>query len=365
MKILYIITRGDSIGGTQIHVRDFSLRLKAEGHEPVVVVGTPGLLTEQLTRAGLRFIHLPELVRPIHPVKDLIAVRKLRRILRAEQPAIVSSHASKAGTVARLAARGLPLASVFTAHGWAFTDGVSPVKARLYAAVERCMSRFCDAIITVSQNDFDLAVEHGVASAPKMVRIHNGMPPRPAPERRAYGDPPRLIMVARFQRQKDHDTLFAALAELKDLTWRIDLVGDGPLLETYRARAAALGIVERTAFLGQRDDVPELLDRSDIFLLVSRWEGFPRSTIEAMRAALPVLISDVGGSAEAVIPGKTGYLIPREDSRVLADLIRGLLKDPARGAALGRAGRSRYEAEFSFDAMYARTWDVYTRVLEA
>jgi len=133
-------------------------------------------------------------------------------------------------------------------------------------------------------------------------------------------------------------------------------------MEDCRSLAEELGISDRVVFSGQRRDVAERLAAADIFVLASRWEGFPRSILEAMRAGLPVAASDVGGSGESVVDGKTGYLVPREDPEALRTRLGELMASPDLRLQLGKAGRERYEKNFTFDAMYGKTLTVYKEV---
>ena len=127
--------------------------------------------------------------------------------------------------------------------------------------------------------------------------------------------------------------------------------------------AGALGVADRVHFLGARDDVTAILDRADIYALVSQWEGLPRSILEAMRSGLPVVASDVGGVAEAVLPGKTGFLARPGDTKALATRLEQLIKDGRLRQALGSAGRRSYEENFRFELMRDRTMSVYENVI--
>jgi glycosyltransferase involved in cell wall biosynthesis len=128
--------------------------------------------------------------------------------------------------------------------------------------------------------------------------------------------------------------------------------------------AASLGIGPRIHFLGQRTDVDRLLAQAQVGVLVSKWEGFPLSILEAMRAGLPVVASDVGGVAEAVQNEATGYVVPRADVRQLRDRIAAVLTSPDLRIRLGTQGRARYEQHFTLERMVARTLAVYREVLQ-
>lgn len=366
MHICFIITRGDSIGGAQIHVRDMAIALRKDGHDASVLVGAPGDLTDQLERAGIPWEHVPLLVRPIRPWKDLRAVFSVASRLRRLKPDLVSCHTAKAGMVGRLAAFVAGRPSIFTAHGWQFADGIPGKQAKAVLLIEKLISPLCRKVITVSRYDYDLAVRKRAVNPKKMLTIHNGLPWME--DRDSFGASPaerpcRLLMVARFQEQKDHASLLTALGGLKGLSWELDLVGDGPGMEAEKERARDLGLETRIEFSGQRLDVPERMEKADIYLLISNWEGFPRSIIEAMRGGLPVIASDVGGCNESVAEGETGFLVPRGDAGLLRKRIATLINDPALRRRMGRFGRRRYEEYFTFQIMYEKTLELYREVL--
>src|SRR5690606_10023317 len=123
---------------------------------------------------------------------------------------------------------------------------------------------------------------------------------------------------------KDPLTAIAALARLRELDWRCEFIGDGPLRPEVEAALRGSGIEDRVELLGARDDVPERLAAAQLFLLSSRREGFPVSVLEAMRAGLPVVASDVGGIGEALTPG-CGSLVEPGSAAVLADALAPLI----------------------------------------
>jgi len=361
VKVTYIITRADHYGGAQIHIRDLSIWMKSQGCSASVIAGNTGSLSTDLTHNDIAFSIAPSLKRSIHPIADIISFFQIRRILKKDNPDIVSCHSSKAGIVGRLATWSLCIPSVFTAHGWSFTDGISPKKRLIYKWVERFGALFGNHIITVSRYDKVLALRNKVTRAKKMTVIHNGKPYR-APKKSHYNDIPQLCMVARFSPQKDHKTLINALGGLKNHKWHLNLVGDGTPSEA-KAQAEQLGILDKITFHGQMDNVPEYLESQDAFILASHWEGFPRSIIEAMRASLPVITTRTAGSPESVRPFKTGYIVPERNAKALERAINLLISDPIRRFTMGEAGRIRYESRFTFNDMAEKTINVYQTVL--
>lgn len=364
MRIAYIITRSDDLGGAQIHVRDLTSALHGSDHEVVVLVGGGGVLARQLEARGVEVVQLRHMARPIRPFSDFRALRELIGGLRRIRPDIISTHSSKAGILGRLAGRRLGIPTITTAHGWLFDLPLKGRRQRLVWRIEKGMAPLARRIVTVCESDRQLAIDSGVSEPDRFVTIHNAMPDV---ERDLRADasvaPPRLLMVARFAAQKDHATLFRALANLTDLEWTLDLVGSGPLEESVRTLSRSLGLSERVRFLGMREDVPELIAGSQLYLLVSHWEGFPRSILEALRGGLPVIASDVGGVREAVIDGETGFVVPENDDVLLADRLKQLIQDAELRATMGQAAREHYEAHFTFDRLVGETLSLYESVL--
>jgi glycosyltransferase involved in cell wall biosynthesis len=364
MRVAYVITRVDDLGGSQIHVRDLSVALQSRGHQVAVFAGKRGVLSRQLSQLGVRYVEIPELERELNPMRDAVALGRLRAALRAFGPDLVSAHCAKAGVLGRVAARSLRVPALFTAHGWAFTEGVPPRRQALYRWMERSAAPLAHRIIVVSDWDRRTALRERVAPLWKLRRVYNGMPDVDADQRARPGSAPvRLIMIARLCEQKDHATLFRALRELRDLEWHLDLIGDGPLRKNIGQRVEELGLGERVSVLGLREDAAQLLARAHVYLLIANWEGFPRSILEAMRAGLPVIASDVGGVSESVADGTSGFLIPRSDVRVLADRLRRLIDSPPLRLTMGKEGRVRYEQRFTFERALDETLDVYREVV--
>lgn len=179
MHIAFIVTRADSIGGAQIHVRDMAYRLLTDNHRVSVLTGSEGPLTDILHDAGIEVRILPHLVRPMNPFKDILAILETRKALQDLKPDLLSTHTAKAGFVGRVAAWTLGIPSIFTVHGWQFAEGISPFQRFVVESLERFTAKICRKIITVSEYDRELALRRKVVPQEKMITIHNGMPDVP------------------------------------------------------------------------------------------------------------------------------------------------------------------------------------------
>ena len=253
---------------------------------------------------------------------------------------------------------------VYTAHGWSFADGVAQPGRAVYKFLERRFAPMADAIITVCQADREYALVNSVGRSDQLIAVNNGIVYMPLKTTTQKVDlAPKIVMVARFEQPKDHLMLVSSLSGIKDIDWSLDLVGDGPLLDSVRNRVFQLGIQDRVNFLGRRSDVAAILEKSDVFVLTSFWEGFPLSIIEAMRASIPTIASNVGGVAEAIDEGVTGFLIDVGDVSALQIYLRELILDPEKRRALGENARLKYEDSFTFEIMAKKTLEVYEAVL--
>ncbi len=363
-RIVFVITRADDLGGAQVHVLEMASALKERGFEVEVLAGGGGVLFEALSRRGVSGRKLEKMVHPIRPAKDLAALKELRGVLQELKPDLVTTHSNKAGFLGRLAARSLNIPVLHTSHGFLFNRGKRSLSGRFYRVMEKTAARAGGKVIAVSKSEFEAARELKVIPAEKMAVVYNGLPDVGGGLRAdPLQEPPRLVMVARFAAPKDHGTLLKALGGLKGKQWSLDLVGGGPGMAKARELVRKLGLVERVNFLGTRGDVPQILASAQVFILSSGREGFPLSTLEAMRAGLPVVASEVGGVGEAVADGESGLLFTPGDVKGLREQLGVLIDDPGLRRAMGEAGRRRFTEHFSLEQMVEKTIQVYESMI--
>ena len=362
MKILYIITQS-VLGGAQANVYDLIANFSKD-NEVHLATGDSGPLTENVIELGVTVHILPNLTRNIQLFGDFNAVKKCISLIHQIKPDIIHAHSSKAGVVARVAGWICKVPVVFTAHGWGFTPG-TPNKRRVVALIaEKLLAPLTAKLICVSENDRQLALSLGVGSKNSLVTVRYGIGNIPVSLADPARNPARLIMVARFNEQKDQATLLKAISQLNDHSIHLDLVGSGPSWKSCKDLAKSLAIEDQVSFLGDRRDVPDLLAQFQIFILSTNYEGLPISILEAMRSGLPVVATSVNGIPEEVEHGKTGLLVPRHDVQALADALQTLIQSPEIRQQMGKAGRQKFEQEFTVDRMIAETKAIYEQVLK-
>ena len=239
-------------------------------------------------------------------------------------------------------------------------------------AAHAAMVKEIDALVCVSAG---CAASHVAAGVPKhLVRVvRNGAVARPVSRPRAEtramlgidADARLVLTVARFTEQKGHHVLLAAIPNILEACPLavFAMAGDGPLMPEFAERAAPHAEGGAVRLLGARTDVGDLLAAADLFVLPSLFEGLPLVLLEAMAANLPCVATRIGGTKDAVLDGKTGWLAAPDDADDLARAVIDALSDPAGRAQRAQAGRDRFQRHFSAARMAVDTEAVYREVL--
>lgn len=412
MKILQIITLGDSIGGAQIHVLDLSINLHERGHDVHVLTGTFGELNKRLTQAGVPNSQLKTMHHGIRPLHDIRCFMELRQFIKAFKPDVVAAHSSKAGIIGRLVCFFLGIPNTFTVHGWSFKANTSRMRQQLYFWIEKFMGIFSCKLITVAPTVYELGIKHKIVPPEKLVIVLNGVrdfaqelrsktistegvknldyekptlfqqkTTQPSIELAGVddfeenwlpeilnieeeNDTIKLVMSARFQREKDHETLIKALIPLKNEPFHLQLLGDGTeTLGEIQNLVKENDLTKKIAFVGFTNNVLGYLQQADVCILTSHTEGLPLSILEAMSLGLPIVASNVGGISNQVENGCNGYLVKRNDVEDLTEKIKLLMNNSTLRRQMGRNSRVLYEKEFKLEKMVDKTLAVYMSVL--
>ena len=348
-------------GGVGRHVRDLIEGLVARGHE--VAVCSPAL--PQGLRQPVAHVHI-DLRRAVAPGADTSALLRLARVVRDLRPDVIHAHSSKAGAIARLARPFFAHTPVlYTPHGYAFAGYFSRSLERLaYLGIERTLAPLTSRVVCVCEAEAQLA--RSIGSRERVRVIHNGIAPAGEGDADA-----RLLALSRggpvigaltlLRPGKGLETLIAATPQVlaSHPEARVAIVGQGPDLAKLRAQAVALGVAEEIHFLGPTEQPLPSLRAMDVFVHPSWAESFPYVILEAMSLSLPIVASDVGGVAEAVVDRDSGLLVRPRDERALARALVAVLDDRARARRLGERARSRLELRFTRTEMVERLAELY------
>ena len=177
--------------------------------------------------------------------------------------------------------------------------------------------------------------------------------------------PAKMLFVGRLVYQKGLDLLIRALGELTDLPWQLCLVGDGPHRPALENLAADLGIANRIEFKGWvgKDVVNQIYQDSNLFVFPSRHEGMPNAVLEAMASGLPVIASNIAGNEELVVHGKTGFLVPPENTAALVKAIKNLISDSERMMKFGAESRTRVKQKYTWENAANQYLDLIQKVV--
>ena len=381
MKVLHVITRLDR-GGSSESTLLTAIGLAREGYEVTVATGPTSTMPAQYEgeakEAGVRFVSIPHLVRALNPLRDILALGSLFRLLRARRFDIVHTHTSKAGILGRLAAclARVPVL-VHTPHGHIFYGYFNLPLTRVFILLERLAARSTDRIITLSQRGKEEHVAFGIAPPEKFTVIHSGIGLAEG-ERKTIGifqkkqelgipeKAPVIGTAGRLVPIKGHRYLLSAFSQVrKALPQAILLLGgDGPLRKELEKQARQLRVSEGIRFLGWREDLGEIITLMDVFVLPSLNEGMGRVLVEAQLQGKPAVASRVGGIPDIVGEGETGLLVPPHDPDSLARAIMHLLSNPEVARRMGTHGKQKALANFSEKSAREKTKALYEELFE-
>ena len=299
---------------------------------------------------------------------ELFLFLKLARLFREQRVDILHAKGWPALFDGVLGARiaGVPVV-IYSEHGKNTDDFFEIKKRRVWT--RRLLAPFMDKIVTVSEELKRGLVEITGLNEKRIVCIHNGVEffdicVESAKKRKELGVEQGDILVGtvgRLDPVKNFD-IFIRSAEmvLKEFPQvKFLLVGDGPIRKDLELLVSELGLSRHVIFLGERNDVAELLNVMDIFVLPSKSEGLSNTILEAMSVGLPVIATNVGGNPELVIDGETGVLIQPWDASVLAAAIINLLRDNEKRKKMGDAGFIKAKGEFSIEKMVKSYEELY------
>jgi glycosyltransferase involved in cell wall biosynthesis len=358
LKILHVVTLSER-GGAQRHVGDVAAAQVARGHDVHLACAPGGPLIAEARAAGVTVHEQPSMVRDIKPIADVVELARLARLIGRVRPDIVHGHSSKAGLLARLAARRRGVPSVYTAHGFVFLEPLGRAKRQIYLWVERLGARAGSRVIAVSRRDAEAAIAKRIVRADGITVIPNGYRPPGPPPSLPVGKPVRFLAIANPYPTKGLDVLIDAVRGIAGLPIAVEIAGDGPLRASLESRAAGLPV----RFLGRIEDVPAALAAAHVSVLPSRKEGWPYAALEAMGAGRPVIATDVGGLSEMLDGAACGWIVPPGDAGALAAAMRAAIADPEEVARRGAAAHRRVIDRFTVESMVDRIGEEYARAV--
>jgi glycosyltransferase involved in cell wall biosynthesis len=381
IRVLRVIARMN-LGGPAHHVALLSRGLAERGYETLLVTGRVGAGEEEHTDLdGFRVRYLDRLGPKIRPLRDLLALVELIRVVRAFRPDIVETHTAKAGMLGRLAAllarRRRPVV-IHTYHGHVLRGYFGRLKTGAFRAIERGLAKVSDRLIGVSTATVDELVELGIAPRSKFAVVPLGLELDPflalglspngnfREEIGAGSEEVLFTYTGRLVPIKRPELMLRALARAREggTPARVAVVGDGLLRPQLEGLAQSLGCAGAVDFLGYRRDLARIAAGSDAALLTSDNEGTPVALIEAAAAGRPAVATAVGGVADIVVEG-AGLLAPPGDESAIAAAIAQIAAERELRRSMGTRAREHVAERFTVARLLDDVDLLYSRLLAA
>lgn len=391
-KILRILNRFN-LGGPTYNAAYLTKYLSSE-FETLLVGGVKDKTEDSseyiLEKLGIKPIIIPEMRRSINPLNDFIAFQKIVNIIRDFKPEIVHTHASKAGTIGRLAALRCKVpVIVHTFHGHVFHSYFSNYKTVIIKSIEQSLAKRSSKIIAVSDNQkYELSEKYNITDSDNIEVIplgfdlsrfrENTIEKRKAFRHKYHIEDNEIAIgvIGRLVPIKNHDLFLNAIKYIKERTTkkvRAFIIGDGESMESLKYKTKQLNIdfidftkkdgVATLTFTSWIKNIDYAYAGLDIVALTSRNEGTPVSLIEAQAANKPIVSTNVGGIENIVIPNRTALLTRNGGEDDYAYKLLNMIEDDALRIGMTQNGWDYVKNKFHYSRLIQDMSDLYFKLL--
>lgn len=370
MRVCFVIT-DLAFGGAETQVVALAKELSRRKHEVFLISMLPPVaFVDELSAFGIKVFSL-DMKRGF---PNPLAILNLWRILSQLKPDIIHSHMIHANILSRVTGvfYKRPVL-ICTAHSLSEKGRHRSENFRVF--LYRITDSFCDLTTQVSPQGVERYKALRAVNPNKILYVPNGVDTEKfKPDvcvrdnlRKEFGLSESFVWIAvgRFDPPKDYHNMLTAFSIVlkQESSANLVIVGDGPLRPLMESFAKEMGIKDKVLFLGIREDVGKLLNVADGFVLSSEWEGLPLVLLEAASTGLPIVATNVGGNAEVVIDGETGFLVPPKDPIRLSEAMLRLMKLPkSERLKMGFKGRDHVIQNFSLQHI-VDIWEELYRLL--
>ncbi len=380
IRVGHVITRFHGAGGAKNTIMTCAGLDKSQFEVDLIVGASADKWRAE--GAGVTWIQIPDLVRQVHPVKDVRAARSLKHLFAERHYDIVHTHLGKAGILGRWAASQVktPI-TIHGLHGATFNPTQSAISNAVYLMLEKKAMAWTDKIISVGEDLMQRYLDAGVGRPEDYVIIHSGMDLtafRRAAEmsreqrlakRRQLGIPEDAFIagyIAALEWRKGHHHLIDVMKELAPTYPKLHMVFAGEGFSSQRLKQLVMdaGLTDRIHFLGYRNDVPEIMAMLDVKLFASEREGLPQVLVQADAVGVPVLAFEAEGVREMVHDGVNGFVFPHGDAKSMASALVRFMKEPGLREEMGEKGRALVDDRWDIATMQRKTQELYDELLQ-
>ena len=350
----------------------------------VSTISSPGENVREISKTGIQHFPVNITRRLFSPIRDMLSLFRLYKILRGEQFLIVHAHTPKASVLGQIAAKlaGTPII-IRTLHGFYLRAAMHPLLKQMIIIIERIAGRFSDLILSQNREDIEFAVKERICRRDKIEFLGNGIDlNRFNPDAIDEGERKRIRgvlgidsskqvigFVGRLVEEKGVLELFQAIKliqqERKDVLFLFVGQVDNEKRDAVTPFSAEeFGVADICRFVGFQEEMPLVYSIMDLFVLPSHREGFPRAAMEASAMGVPCILTDIRGCREVVDDQKNGLLVPLGDVQALSQAMIDLLNNPSRAAEMGKNGRGIAIERFDEKTVFRKVIQVYRTQLD-
>lgn len=362
VKILSIIT-GLNTGGAEMMLYKTIKNIDRSKFEPVVVSLLPGgAVSEYIKKENIPVYSLD-----LNGAKSLIkSSMRLKKIIKKHKPMIIHSYMFHADMLARVIGKISKVPIIISSVRNENIGGKNRER------IMKLTDKLTDCVTVVCQAAAIKLIDSKVIKKEKTQVIYNGIELEWFNENEAKENSDdiagfNILSIGRLHKQKNFPLLIESIADLVTSypSIKVFIAGEGEDSEKIEKVVKENDLDNHISLLGRRSDINELLNKSDLFVLPSFWEGMPNVVLEAMAASKPVVCTDVGGASEIIENGKTGYLIPSNDKNSMKKTIIKIIKmKKGDRVIMGNLGRKRVEESFSIEETVKQTESLYEMLLK-
>jgi glycosyltransferase involved in cell wall biosynthesis len=385
LKITHLITRLVVGGAQENTLATISGLRKKTGVEINLIsgptIGPEGSLENEARKifsdSPANFVLVPELVRPVHPFKDFIALRKLEKILREQKPDLVHTHSGKAGILGRLAAKRARVPIIIHhIHGPSFGKFQSAPANFIFTAAEKYAARATNHFFVSANAMTRIYLAAGIGKNSMFTRIFSGFNVQPflavkndlalREKLKIPGDAFVIGKIARLFKLKGHDDLLRAFAKILPQVpnARLLFVGDGSLRTQLENRAREMNLSGKVIFAGlvPPNEVARYVGIMDCVTHLSSREALSRALPQALAAAKPIVAYDFDGADEICLENETGFLVRTGEIETVVDKILLIAKNPELREKFGARGQNFVRENFSVEKMVNDQYNIYLKL---
>lgn len=370
-RILFIITHLE-LGGAQKQLLTILKNLNQTEYSLYLFAGNYGHLKKEFIKLPCLHLKLiPQLIRPINPLYDIIAFLKLYLFIKKHKFDIIHTHSPKASLLGRWAAYIAGIKNIiYTVHGWPFHKFMNRLTYYFFLLLEKLTAKITMKIIVVSSTDLRIGVEKKIAPRSKLTLIHYGI------DIEHFND---IYKKRNIISLKDYlITTVSSLKPQKGLNYflrmakevsthlpqtKFYIVGDGPLRNRLEKRIKHLGLANTVFLKGWVNDISSIYINTSLFVLTSLWEGLPVSVIETVISGIPVLVTNTGGVSDIVKEGEQGKIVEFDELSVISSYCQNMLQNYHAWDKIAKVARKDIPLEYwSYQRMIEETEKVYKEV---